>query len=159
MGIRFLCPNGHKLNVKADLAGKRASCPECGAKLVIPSTDAASVAPEAIVAKPAAPAGAVWYVRTAGGEQLGPATDSQFSDWIHAGKVNADALVWRDGWDQWKLARDAADELPVPLVAVAVPTPSPAAITAAALSPLRQPPARGPIAAPAPDLDPRPPKR
>lgn len=37
MGIRFLCPNGHKLNVKVDLAGKRASCPECGAKLLIPA--------------------------------------------------------------------------------------------------------------------------
>ena len=37
MGIRFQCPNGHKLNVKADLAGKRASCPECGVKLVIPA--------------------------------------------------------------------------------------------------------------------------
>lgn len=36
MGIRFHCPNGHKLNVKSFLAGKRGICPHCGAKFVIP---------------------------------------------------------------------------------------------------------------------------
>jgi hypothetical protein len=37
MGIRFSCPNGHKLNVKDNLAGKRGICPACGAKFVIPA--------------------------------------------------------------------------------------------------------------------------
>lgn len=36
MGIRFFCPNGHKLNVKEHLAGKAGFCPECGVRLVIP---------------------------------------------------------------------------------------------------------------------------
>jgi hypothetical protein len=36
MGIRFLCPEGHKLNVKSFLAGKRAVCPKCGTKVVVP---------------------------------------------------------------------------------------------------------------------------
>src|SRR3954454_10101863 len=36
MGIRFSCPNGHKLNVKTFLAGKRGVCPQCGAKFEIP---------------------------------------------------------------------------------------------------------------------------
>jgi hypothetical protein len=36
MGIRFFCPNGHKLHVKSQLAGLRAYCPDCGAVLVIP---------------------------------------------------------------------------------------------------------------------------
>ncbi len=36
MGIRFTCPNGHKLHVKAFLAGKRGVCPQCGAKITIP---------------------------------------------------------------------------------------------------------------------------
>lgn len=36
MGIRFFCPNGHKLNVKEHLAGKTGFCPECGARLIIP---------------------------------------------------------------------------------------------------------------------------
>jgi hypothetical protein len=39
MGIRFLCPNGHRLNVKEDLAGRRGICPNCGAKFLIPSAD------------------------------------------------------------------------------------------------------------------------
>jgi hypothetical protein len=37
MGIKFHCPNGHKLNVKAFLAGKRGVCPKCGSKFRIPS--------------------------------------------------------------------------------------------------------------------------
>jgi hypothetical protein len=40
MGIRFYCPNGHKLNVKSYLAGKRGICPDCGAKVLIPDTEA-----------------------------------------------------------------------------------------------------------------------
>jgi len=40
MGIKFLCPNGHKLNVKSFLSGKRAICPKCGARVVVPSVDA-----------------------------------------------------------------------------------------------------------------------
>jgi hypothetical protein len=39
MGIRFNCPNGHKLNVKEFLAGKRGVCPQCGAKFIIPELD------------------------------------------------------------------------------------------------------------------------
>jgi hypothetical protein len=36
MGIRFHCPQGHKLNVKSFLAGKKGVCPKCGTKLRIP---------------------------------------------------------------------------------------------------------------------------
>ncbi|WP_425615137.1 DUF4339 domain-containing protein [Anatilimnocola sp. NA78] len=36
MGIRFHCPNGHKLNVKSFLAGKKGVCPDCGSKFRIP---------------------------------------------------------------------------------------------------------------------------
>src|ERR1700709_726477 len=37
MGIRVYCPNGHKLNVKAFLAGKKGICPHCGSKFEIPA--------------------------------------------------------------------------------------------------------------------------
>lgn len=37
MGIRFHCPSGHKLNVKAFLAGKKGVCPKCGTKVMIPT--------------------------------------------------------------------------------------------------------------------------
>jgi hypothetical protein len=36
MGIRFYCPNGHKLNVKAFQAGQRGLCPDCGVSVDIP---------------------------------------------------------------------------------------------------------------------------
>jgi len=36
MGIRFYCPNGHKLNVKAFQAGRRGICPYCGVSVLIP---------------------------------------------------------------------------------------------------------------------------
>jgi hypothetical protein len=37
MGIRFYCPNGHKLNVKEFQAGRKGICPFCGAKILIPT--------------------------------------------------------------------------------------------------------------------------
>src|SRR4029453_10695240 len=45
MGIRFRCPNGHKLNVKSFLPGKRGVCPDCGQTFRIPpdGTDDSSV--------------------------------------------------------------------------------------------------------------------
>jgi hypothetical protein len=57
MGIRFLCPNGHRLNVKTFLAGERGICPECDARFIVPNesggqvmaineTDLTTVAPE-----------------------------------------------------------------------------------------------------------------
>jgi hypothetical protein len=37
MGIKFYCPNGHKLNVKSFLSGKKAICPKCGTKVIVPA--------------------------------------------------------------------------------------------------------------------------
>jgi hypothetical protein len=42
MGIKFLCPNGHKLHVKSFLSGKKAICPKCGARVIVPSDPNAS---------------------------------------------------------------------------------------------------------------------
>jgi hypothetical protein len=36
MGIKFHCANGHKIHVKAFLAGHRGICPKCGVKVDIP---------------------------------------------------------------------------------------------------------------------------
>lgn len=43
MGIRFHCPNGHKLNVKSFLAGKKGVCPDCGVKVRIPDRSEAGL--------------------------------------------------------------------------------------------------------------------
>ena len=36
MGIRFFCPNRHRLNVKSEFAGKVGFCPICNVRMLIP---------------------------------------------------------------------------------------------------------------------------
>lgn len=52
---------------------------------------------------------ATWYVRPPSGGQYGPATTEVLRHWIQEGRVASNALLWREGWPQW---RDAADALP-----------------------------------------------
>jgi hypothetical protein len=158
MGIRFLCPNGHKLNVKADLAGMRGSCPQCGVRLVIPSEngdtgEVVAVAPQQVVRTGAAAAAAVaamgWYIRTAAGEQFGPATADEFRALITAGRVTPDTPIWRDGWPAWKHARDVPDELPAPLAAVPLPSaPTAPPIPKINIPPIPEPPSNPVVASP-----------
>jgi hypothetical protein len=56
MGIRFSCPNGHKLNVKEHLAGKRGVCPACGAKFEIPAAGQSAPSADQLPSTAAAPA-------------------------------------------------------------------------------------------------------
>ena len=131
-------PSGHKLHVKAHLAGQRGICPECGARFVVPSFSGGRVAgpPPAIPlgpggdvsaslestvsfnaglsqSLPPATAGeaAAWYVRPAAGGQFGPVDTDSFRQWIDQGRVPDDALVWRTGWPEWKHGGEAVREL------------------------------------------------
>ncbi|MEL6105171.1 MAG: DUF4339 domain-containing protein [Planctomycetota bacterium] len=52
---------------------------------------------------------ATWYVRPPSGGQYGPATGQVLKAWIEEGRVAKNALLWRDGWLQW---RDASEALP-----------------------------------------------
>jgi hypothetical protein len=142
MGIRFYCPNGHKLNVKDFQAGRNGLCPVCGTAMQIPrestrpsSRDAekrsrrgqtgvatdvavapAPVAPPVATSSsaPAATRGAadpsveagdvVWYVRPSAGGQFGPAAAEVMRTWLGEGRVGSDALVWREGWRDWREA-------------------------------------------------------
>lgn len=63
MGIRFYCPNGHKLNVKAFQAGRRGICPYCGASVRIPL-------------KSTRPSSKELRARRARGEDVGPGEGS-----------------------------------------------------------------------------------
>lgn len=116
MGIRFLCPNGHKLNVKSFQAGKRGVCPRCGVVVKIPteSTRRSTARKEGNPEAPAEPpptdgvdplaehTHAVWYVRPASGGQFGPADADTMRSWIAEGRVGADSLVWQEGWRDWR---------------------------------------------------------
>ena len=48
MGIKFHCPNGHKLNVKSFLAGKRGICPKCHVRMRIPMESESEVGTEVV---------------------------------------------------------------------------------------------------------------
>jgi DNA-directed RNA polymerase subunit RPC12/RpoP len=134
MGIRFLCPTcGAKLNVKAELAGKRGACPKCQAKILIPteSSDASAedvAAPVAVATGPASPAPSLapppppaptnsaggearWFVRPPSGGQYGPALETVLRQWITEGRITPDTLIWREGDPEWQKASQAFPQL------------------------------------------------
>ncbi|MDX1962917.1 MAG: DUF4339 domain-containing protein [Pirellulales bacterium] len=145
MGIRFRCPQGHKIHVKSWMAGKRGLCPTCQEKIEIPAQSTAeflaadsdpalvaqnpaattpaqpqvSLAPHPSqeipqTAVPAMPAivhdplaenpQAQWYVRHATGQQFGPALGTLLVKWLQEGRIPPDALLWREGWNEWQAA-------------------------------------------------------
>jgi GYF domain 2 len=194
MGIKFYCPNGHKMHVKGFLAGKKGLCPKCGVRVEIPTQSVAtpptqleisspvavgnelsldapqpkmasrpsrepvfgfpaegpavddisaetvgeeespaiSLAPpkaveqadldsdssagvmdiEIDVPMPAAdplqvPAAGAWYVHLPTGKQLGPVGSDTVREWLDQARIGVDALVWREGWAEWRTVRDA----------------------------------------------------
>lgn len=130
MGIRFHCPNGHRLNVKSFLAGNRGICPECNARFLIPftsgvkaelllETEVTTVPTESLPAAEEVEslgtgtsiATDLWHVRSSGGVQSGPATTSLLKTWIQEGRVSQDSWVWRAGWLDWQRASDVFPEL------------------------------------------------
>jgi hypothetical protein len=57
------------------------------------------------LADPLSEAGEVaWYVRPTSGGQYGPATAEVMRSWLSEGRLNADSLVWREGWRDWQEA-------------------------------------------------------
>ena len=53
----------------------------------------------------------VWYVRSPSGEQFGPAAAELMRTWLAEGRVGADAMVWREGWRDWRQADDVFPQL------------------------------------------------
>lgn len=54
---------------------------------------------------------AAWYVRPPSGGQYGPASSELLRRWIEEHRVAAAALLWREGWHQWRVAGEALPEL------------------------------------------------
>lgn len=73
---------------------------------------------------------AVWYVRPPTGGQFGPADGTIMRRWLNEGRVSADALVWREGWPDWKPAGPVFPSLesPADLLATATPIEAAAAV-------------------------------
>jgi len=66
----------------------------------------------------------VWYVRSAGGSQFGPADTETMRGWAVEGRVLHDSWVWRTGWPDWKRGVEALALLNVPIedAAISIPT-------------------------------------
>lgn len=50
MYIKLVCPNGHKLRVQEIHAGRRAVCPRCQAKLLVPRPKAQTISDTSVMA-------------------------------------------------------------------------------------------------------------
>jgi len=74
MGIRFYCPNGHKLNVKEFQAGRRGICPYCGARTEIPTRSTRKSSKEERAARRAAALAARAAAAGSGPQAGGPAS-------------------------------------------------------------------------------------
>ncbi len=49
MSIRVVCPNGHVLKVKDNLAGKTGLCPQCKARVEVPDVPKGGLSEDAIM--------------------------------------------------------------------------------------------------------------
>jgi len=66
--------------------------------------------PDAIATAPEA----MWHVRLPAGEQFGPAGAELMTQWLSDQRVPDNALVWREGWDDWRPAGAVFGEHCVP---------------------------------------------
>jgi len=107
MGIVAYCPNGHRIKVKDDLAGKKGICPTCAARFRIPlagpgrdgaTTTPAAGARAALEERP----DLVWCVAELGGAHSAPLDATGMRAWLDSGAATAEHVVWRADWPEWR---------------------------------------------------------
>ena len=139
MGIKFHCPNGHKLNVKAFLAGKRGICPKCHVRMRIPMESESEVGARVVATespkKVHVQAGGngrtgsvtaiqdneiqsllddperTWHISATDGSQLGPASGTELLGWLATDRIGSSSHVWCDSWEDWRPAIDVFPQL------------------------------------------------
>jgi hypothetical protein len=57
----------------------------------------------------------LWYVRPPAGGQYGPASSEVMRSWIDENRITPSTLLWRQGWSQWRSAREALPGLLLPV--------------------------------------------
>ncbi|MEZ6108649.1 MAG: DUF4339 domain-containing protein [Pirellulaceae bacterium] len=90
----------------------------------------------------------VWYVRPPAGGQYGPAEGSIMRRWVREGRVTEDSLVWQEGWEQWRPAREVFS-----LGSSSAPPPPVPPVEAPGQTTARSPESRKPEHEPAPGAD------
>lgn len=86
-----------------------------------PSDSSTRQPPQALLDSPQA----TWYVRPATGGQYGPADNKALSQWLHEHRIGRDALVWRDGWPEWRSAATVFEDYFGQQAAMPTPLPAP----------------------------------
>jgi predicted Zn finger-like uncharacterized protein len=91
------------------VAGKvfKIRCKRCSEVIVVRGDQEASGASAAQAGDEAAP-DAIWHV-VINGEQAGPYAPSQLAEMLNAGKLDWEAYVWTEGFENWLPMRDVPD--------------------------------------------------
>lgn len=93
---------------------------------VVPPKTATAAPADVLAQEPAA----AWYVQLVAGERFGPAQAPEMQAWLDQGRVPIDALVWRQGWNDWKPAGTIFSGLPATAAAGGIASHVPASATA-----------------------------
>jgi hypothetical protein len=93
-----------------------------------PQPDEIGLLPRAVTDFP----NSIWHVRPPAGGQYGPAPAEVFIQWLVEGRVDQQALVWRDDWQDWQQAASVFPEFydagPASSRGIAAPPPSATAL-------------------------------
>ena len=109
--MKIVCEScGAKYSIADDrVAGKvfKIRCKRCSEVIVVRGDQDAGGA-AAGAAAPAEDQNAIWHV-VVDGEQAGPYTVSQLAELMNGGRVDWEAYVWAEGFDNWLPMRDVPD--------------------------------------------------
>jgi hypothetical protein len=137
MGIRFFCPNGHKLNVKSQLAGLKGYCPDCGAELTIPMTSTRKSSKEGgglinnteiqnqiqdiistfndstVLQNPILKDESIeWHIHNPDDKsQQGPLTNQTIKELLQQNQIKPHFFIWYEGLPDWVPASSIFPEL------------------------------------------------
>ncbi|SMP38009.1 protein of unknown function [Neorhodopirellula lusitana] len=94
---------GHAQAGDAPLAGQQ---PESAQSSISSMPEHASSPPQPAVQEGFGGPTATWYVRPPTGGQYGPADGPTMEQWMKEGRIAQNAMVWRDGWKDWREASE-----------------------------------------------------
>ncbi len=118
-----------------------------------PHSAASQPASQPVAPQPTAPAhpsmddilgdaSSTWYVRPPSGGQYGPANGPTLGQWIQEGRVADNAMLWRDGWPDWRIAKEV-----LPIFGAGATMPNNGSVSPDSMAPVSTPAAAMPTAA------------
>ena len=91
MAIPVKCPHCQsKIKAPDNVAGKKVKCPKCGGAFKVPASTSgggASKKPGSPRKKKGGGSDTNWYVQTSEGDEYGPVSRDDLSDWVTEGRA------------------------------------------------------------------------